>query len=109
MPNKQLGKSIKGGSLSTTTKSTAQMHKSKSSSTKSIKGSSKKAKTAKKTKKAKKAKKSKKPMPKGYGYCLNPKCRKQVKFLTHKETTTKNGRKQMVGKGECGHEVYRFI
>ena len=48
MPNKQLGKSIKGGSLSTTTKSTAKMHKSKSSSTKSIKGSSKKAKTAKK-------------------------------------------------------------
>ena len=48
-------------------------------------------------------------MPKDYAYCLNPKCRKQVKMLTHKERTTKNGRKQMVGEGKCGHKVYRFI
>lgn len=60
-------------------------------------------------KKSKKSSKSKSKMPEDHAYCLNPKCRKQVKMLTHKERKTKNGRKQLVGKGECGHDVYRFI
>ena len=72
-----------------------------------LKGGSKTKKSTKSAKVSKK--KSKKPMPKDSAYCLNPKCRKQVKMLTHKERTTKNGRKQLVGKGECGHDVYRFI
>ena len=60
-----------------------------------------------KSKKTKKAKKSKKPMPKDCAYCLR--CQKVTKMLSQKERTTKNGRKQVVGKGDCGHEVFRFI
>ena len=60
-----------------------------------------------KSKKTKKAKKSKKPMPKDSAYCLR--CQKVTKMLSQKERTTKNGRKQVVGKGDCGHEVFRFI
>ena len=59
------------------------------------------------SKKTKKAKKSKKPMPKDSAYCLR--CQKVTKMLSQKERTTKNGRKQVVGKGECSHEVFRFI
>ena len=61
----------------------------------------------KSSKKTKKAKKSKKPMPKGFAYCLI--CGKQTEMLNPETRTTKNGRKQMVGKGKCGHKVYRFI
>ena len=70
-------------------------------------GSKKSKKDAKKTKKVKKVKKSKKPMPKGFAYCLM--CGKQTEMLNPETRTTKNGRKQMVGEGKCGHKVYRFI
>ena len=63
--------------------------------------------THKKSKKTKKTKKSKKPMPKGFAYCLM--CGKQTEMLNPETRTTKNGRKQLVGKGKCGHKVYRFI
>ena len=73
-----------------------------------LKGGSKKSKKdTKKTKKVKKTKKSKKPMPKGFAYCLM--CGKQTEMLNPETRTTKNGRKQMVGEGKCGHKVYRFI
>ena len=72
-------------------------------------GGSKTKKTSKKDSKSpKKSKKSKKPMPKGYAYCMNPKCRKQVKMITEKSKTTKNGRSLLYGEGSCGHTVYRF-
>ena len=61
----------------------------------------------KSSKKTKKTKKSKKPMPKGFAYCLI--CGKQTEMLNPETRTTKNGRKQMVGKGKCGDKVYRFI
>ena len=75
----------------------------------SMSGGSKTKKTSKKDSKTpKKSKKSKKPMPKGYAYCMNPKCRKQVKMITEKSKTTKNGRSLLYGEGSCGHTVYRF-
>ena len=76
-----------------------------SSCAKPLSGGSKKSK--KDAKKTKKAKKSKKPMPKGFAYCLM--CSKQTEMLNPETRTTKNGRKQMVGEGKCGHKVYRFI
>ena len=69
-------------------------------------GSSKKS-SNKATKKTKKAKKSKKPMKKGDAYCLQ--CGKATEMLNPETRTTKNGRKQMVGKGKCGHKIFRFI
>ena len=60
----------------------------------------------KKTKKVSKSKK-KTPMPKGFAYCLM--CGKQTEMLNPETRTTKNGRKQLVGEGKCGHKVYRFI
>ena len=87
--------------------SSMKVHEQKggSSCAKPLSGGSKKSK--KDAKKTKKAKKSKKPMPKGFAYCLL--CSKQTEMLNPETRTTKNGRKQMVGEGKCGHKVYRFI
>ena len=46
------------------------------------------------------------PMPKDFACCLR--CRKQTKMNDIKTKTTKNGRKQLIGMGACGHTVYRF-
>ena len=72
---------------------------------KSKKSSKNDTKSSKKEKKSKKSKKT--PMPKDSAWCLR--CQKATKMLTQKERTTKNGRKQLVAKGACGHEVYRFV
>ena len=131
MPTKAAIKSMKGGyKITSTTKATPTakptLHKGGSSSVKPLKGGSSSVKpqkggsscakpqnggskkTKKNAKKTKKTKKSKKPMPKGFAYCMNPKCRKQVKMLTEKSKTTKNGRTLLYGEGACGHTVYRF-
>ena len=70
------------------------------------KKASKVSKGTKKSSKTKKSSSSKKSMPKDYAYCLI--CRKQTKMSDIKTKTTKNGRKQLVGMGECKHTVYRF-
>jgi len=73
-----------------------------------VKKTTKTIKTTKKSlKKTKKTKKTKKPMPKGFGYCTG--CRKTMEMHTTQEKTTKNGRKQLVGKCKFGHSVFRFI
>lgn len=70
------------------------------------KKASKVSKGTKKSSKTKKSSSSKKSMPKDCAYCLI--CRKQTKMSDIKTKTTKNGRKQLVGMGECKHTVYRF-
>ena len=74
--------------------------------------SSKKDKTSKKSlkKSSKKSSKktSKKAMPEGYARCM--KCKKAVKMINPTVKTTKNGRKMLTGKLECGHhQGHRFI
>jgi hypothetical protein len=66
-------------------------------------------KTIKTTKKSlKKTKKTKKPMPEGYARCMI--CDKAVKMINPSVKTTKNGRKRLTGKLECGHhQGNRFI
>ncbi len=66
-------------------------------------------KTIKKSvKKTKKTKKTKKPMPEGYARCMI--CDKAVKMINPSVKTTKNGRKRLTGKLECGHhQGNRFI
>ena len=88
----------KGGSSSA-----KPMQKGGSSCNKPMQQGGSKKSSHKKTKKAK----SKKPMPKGFAYCLM--CGKQTEMHNPETRTTKNGRKQMVGEGKCGHKVYRFI
>ena len=48
-----------------------------------------------------------KPIPKGYGCCFS--CRKNSKIMSSEIKKTKNGRKQQVSLGECGHKMYKFI
>ena len=84
---------------------TTRVSKKASKHSKGTKKSSKSMKT-KKTKTSKKSKSSKKSMPKDNAYCLR--CRKQTKMSDIKTKTTKNGRKQLVGMGDCKHTVYRF-
>jgi len=66
-------------------------------------------KTIKTTKKSlKKTKKTKKPMPEGYARCMI--CNEAVKMINPSVKTTKNGRKRLTGKLECGHhQGNRFI
>ena len=84
---------------------TSRVSKKASKHSKGTKKSSKSMKT-KKTKTSKKSKSSKKSMPKDNAYCLR--CRKQTKMSDIKTKTTKNGRKQLVGMGDCKHTVYTF-
>ena len=100
---------MKGGVGAITIKppTTTKTSTTKPSMTKLSGGSKKSSKDHKKSKKTKKTKKSKKPMPKGFAYCLM--CGKQTEMLNPETRTTKNSRKQLVGKGKCGHKVYRFI
>ena len=70
--------------------------------------SSKKDKTSKKSSKKSSKKTSKKAMPEGYARCM--KCKKAVKMINPTVKTTKNGRKMLTGKLECGHhQGHRFI
>ena len=87
---------------------TSRVSKKASKHSKGTKKSSKSMKTKKtmKPKTSKKSKSSKKSMPKDNAYCLR--CRKQTKMSDIKTKTTKNGRKQLVGMGDCKHTVYRF-
>ena len=48
-----------------------------------------------------------KPIPKGYGCCFS--CRKNSKIMSSEIKKTKNGRKQQVSLGECGHKMYKFV
>ena len=118
MATRPVLKSLKGGyTVSPTTKPHTKPTMNHTMKLSSLKGGSSlakplaggsKTKKASGEKKSKKSNKSKKPMPKGYAYCMNPKCRKQVKMLTEKSKTTKNGRTLLYGEGACGHTVYRF-
>ena len=70
--------------------------------------SSKKDKTSKKSLKKSSKKTSKKAMLEGYARCM--KCKKAVKMINPTVKTTKNGRKMLTGKLECGHhQGHRFI
>ena len=63
-------------------------------------------KASKKSKETKKS--SKKSMPAGYARCMI--CKKAVKMINPIVKTTKNGRKMLTGKLECGHhQGHRFI
>jgi len=79
-------------------------------SKKSSKGTKKSSQRKMKTKKSSTTRKNRvkcfSPMPKDFACCLR--CRKQVKMSNIVTKTTKNGRKQLVGTGSCGHTVYRF-
>jgi hypothetical protein len=113
MPTRAAIKSMKGGyKITSTTKPTPTMNSYMKPSMLSMKGGSSCVKpqnggSKKSKKKDKKTKKNKKPMAKGFAYCLM--CGKQTEMLNPETRTTKNGRKQMVGEGKCGHKVYRFI
>jgi len=64
--------------------------------------------TKKASKKVKKSKSTKKAMPEGYARCMI--CKKAVKMINPSVKTTKNGRKRLTGKLECGHhQGNRFI
>ena len=70
--------------------------------------------TMKMTKMSKKSSKTRKngvkcakPMPKGYGCCFT--CRKNSKIMSSEIKKTKNGRKQEVSVGQCGHKMYKFV
>jgi len=64
--------------------------------------------TKKASKKVKKSKSTKKTMPEGYARCMI--CKKAVKMVNPSVKTTKNGRKMLTGKLECGHhQGNRFI
>ena len=64
--------------------------------------------TKKASKKVKKSKSTKKAMPEGFAWCM--KCKKAVKMVNTSVKTTKNGRKMLTGKLECGHhQGHRFI
>jgi len=88
---------------------TSRVSKKASKHSKGTKKSSKSMKTKKTKKTTTKRKNGVKcvsPMPKDHACCLR--CRKQTKMSDIKTKTTKNGRKQLVGMGECKHTVYRF-
>lgn len=72
------------------------------------KKASKQFKGTKKSSKTKKSSSSKKSMPAGYARCMI--CKKAVKMINPIVKTTKNGRKMLTGKLECGHhQGHRFI
>ena len=65
-------------------------------------------KSLKKSSKKSLKKSSKKAMPEGYARCMI--CNKAVKMVNPSVKTTKNGRKMLTGKLECGHhQGNRFI
>jgi len=71
-----------------------------------VKKTTKTGKTIKKS--LKKTKKTKKAMPEGFARCMI--CKKAVKMINPSVKTTKNGRKRLTGKLECGHhQGNRFI
>jgi len=75
--------------------------------TKSVSRKSSKSSPMKTKKTRKNGVKCSKPMPKGYGCCFT--CRKNSKIMSSEIKKTKNGRKQQVSLGECGHKMYRFV
>jgi hypothetical protein len=76
--------------------------------TKSVSRKSSKSSMMMKSKKTKKGRvQCSKPIPKGYGCCFT--CRKNSKIMSSEIKKTKNGRKQQVSLGECGHKMYKFV